>query len=92
MLIVQSLIDGEVAQVKEEVAHTGVLPVKNPDVVSIINEVAREQIIMTWYGVMEWSDAVFDLLHQGKHLGQGVGKDRAVFKGQLVVVAHGRKR
>src|SRR5450759_3706582 len=91
LLIIERLIDGKIAQVKENVAHGGVFPIENPDVVPIIDEVVSQQVIVTRRGLMQRPNGLFDLCHQRVNLGQRLRKGHAALEGLLVVIPHGIK-
>ena len=42
----QLVVDAEVAQVEERVAHPGVLPVDDPDPLAVVDEVGVEQVVV----------------------------------------------
>src|SRR5215469_8799181 len=46
LFIIQRLVDGKIPQVKENVSHSGIFPIKNPDGSSIIDEIAGKQVVM----------------------------------------------
>src|SRR5712691_6615189 len=61
LLIIECLIDGKVAEVKENITHTGIFPIENPDGVAIINEIAGEQVVMAWLRLIKWPQCLLDL-------------------------------
>src|SRR5213080_4289949 len=92
LVIVQSLIDGKVPQIEEDVAHASILPIKNPDGVPVINKITGEQVVVTRFWPVQCTKRLFDLLHQGKNPGESPGEGNAVFKCQFMVVPHRFKR
>src|SRR5712692_11805602 len=63
LLIIKCLIDGKIAKVKEEITHTGIFPIENPDGVTIINKIAGEQIVVAWLRLIERPKCLLDLFH-----------------------------
>src|SRR2546429_8928605 len=86
LFFVQSLIDGKVTQVEEDVAHAGILPIENPDGVPVINEIAGEQVIVARFWLVQYTKRLFDPFHQGKNLGERLGEVYTAFKCQFMVV------
>src|SRR3984893_9426524 len=84
---VQRLIDGEVAQVEEWIAHPGIFPVDNPDGSAIINKIASEQVIMAWLRLLNRPQCLFDASHQRKHTRQRIRESNAVLQRQLMIAA-----
>src|SRR6266567_524870 len=73
LFFVQSLIDGKVTQVEEDVAHAGILPIENPDGVPVINKIAGEQVIVARFWLVQCTKRLLDPFHQGKNLGKRLG-------------------
>jgi len=48
LLGVQVVVDAEVAEVEERVAHAGVLPVDNPDPLAVVDEVGVQKVVVAW--------------------------------------------
>src|SRR5258708_8552060 len=94
LLIDQGLVDRKVAKIKENVAHTGILPIEDPDSATIVNEIAGKQVIMAGLDLHcpAFSKRVFNLCHQCKNSGKCIRKRDAAFKCQSVVVAHRLKK
>ena len=46
-VLVERVVDREVRQVEERVAHPGVLPVHDPDPLAVVDEVGRQQVVVT---------------------------------------------
>ena len=92
LLIVQSLIDGKVSQVEEDITHASVLPIEDPDGVPIINKIAGEQVIVAGLWPVQFPKGLLDLFHQGKNLGERLGEGDAMFECQFMIVAHRLKR
>jgi hypothetical protein len=44
--LAEPVVDGEVGQVEEHVAHPGVLPVDDPDPVAVVDEVRGQQVVV----------------------------------------------
>src|SRR5579863_4978998 len=87
----QRLIDGEVAQVEEEIAHRGVFPVEYPDVLPIVQEVAGQQIIVARPGFLERTNGLLNLLHQGKNQWERLREGDTMLSSEPVIVSHCRK-
>src|SRR5579871_2699904 len=82
------LIHGKVAQIEENIAHRGVLPIHNPNALPIVDEVAGEQVIVAWARRVKWPDSLLNLLHEREGVRECRGKGDAVCKGQFVIVAY----
>src|SRR5260370_39000564 len=92
LLIVQSLIDGKIPQVKEDIAHASILPIEDPDGVPIINKITGEQVIVARLWLVQCPKGLLDLVHQGENLGERLGEGDAMFGDQFMIIAHRRKR
>src|SRR2546421_12631434 len=88
LLLAKCLVNSKVPQIKERVAHRGIFPIKNPDSLSIIDEVAGQQIIVARARSSQRTNRLLDLLHQRVHLWQRSGKNNSTLKRLLVVIAH----
>ena len=44
------VIDGEIAEVEEAIAHARVFPIDDPDVRAVIDEVGVEQVVVAEHG------------------------------------------
>src|SRR5260370_38377078 len=84
LLIDQGLVDRKVAKIKENVAHTGILPIKYPDRATIVNEIAGKQVIMEGldFDGPTFSKRLFNLFHQVKNSGECLRKGASRFKSQ----------
>src|SRR5216683_6888408 len=80
LLLIEGLINGKVAQIKEKIAHARVLPIDETDRATIINEIAGKQIVMAGADLLKRSKCLFDLCHQLEDQGQSSGKRDAVFE------------
>src|SRR5437660_813112 len=92
LLFVQSLVDGKVAQIKEDIAHSSILPIEYPDVRTIIQKIAGQQVIVTRPWLPQRTQSVFNLCHQSKDPRQRIGKGYTAFKRKLMIAAHRLKR
>src|SRR5260370_37161363 len=72
LLIDQGLVDRKVAKIKENVAHTGILPIEDPNRATIVNEIAGKQVIMAGldFHCTTFSKCGLNLCHQCKNLGK----------------------
>ncbi len=46
MLYGEFMLNSEVAEVEEDIAHTGVFPIQDADAGAVINKIAVEQVIV----------------------------------------------
>ena len=65
LFFIERLIDSEVPEVKEDIAHGGVFPIENPDPTPVIDKVAGKQVVMTWFGFMQRANGIFDYIALG---------------------------
>ena len=70
MFFVQGLVYCEVPEIKEEVTHASVLPIKNADSMIVVDEITGKQVIVARPGVCfaACGKRLLDLFHQGKNL------------------------
>lgn len=88
-LLVELAVHGEVSEVKESVAHAGVLPVDDAGALAVINEVRGEEVIMAGAGLEGAADFALnagEVLESGGH---GLGHGDAVGEGFCMVIADG---
>src|SRR5260370_35313703 len=81
LLIDQGLVDRKVAKIKENVAHTGILPIKYPDRATIVNEIAGKQVIMAALDLHcpTFTNSVFNPWHDCQNSGKSQrNRDAAV--------------
>src|SRR5579859_7241514 len=91
LLIIERLIDGKIAKIKEDVTHSGVFPIEDPDLMAVVDKVAGKQIVVARMGIMQRPNGIFDLCHQCIHLGKRIRKCYPALNSLLVVIPHGLK-
>ena len=78
------MVDREVREVEEHVAHPRVLPVDDPDSPAVVDEVRVEEVVVArplWRGAAQLLDPPCDLPRpgvRGRHLGAAIERRRAV--------------
>src|SRR5579883_412830 len=82
LLLAERLVDGEVAEIEEDIAHRGIFPVQDADGAPIVDEIAGEQVIMAGSRRECLADGLLDAFHQRKDAGQRVGKSDTGFQRQ----------
>ena len=71
------VVDGEVGEIEEDVAHAGVLPVDDPDALAVVDEVRVQQVVVAG-PLGHWAAGTLDPPRELVRPDEALGNARAV--------------